>query len=64
MKGKSPFAAEIKFMSDKIAEIANLAVKSKLSLEVSIGVRVPRAQKNVAGIEPIGTFVIDCSGKG
>ena len=63
MKSRRQFSAEINFMRDKIAEIAALAVKNKLSLEVSVGVRVP-ATGEAAEIQPIGTFVINCPGKG
>jgi hypothetical protein len=62
-KWNSHFAAEIRFMRDKLTEIAQLAVKNKLSLEVSVGVRIPETGKAVAELQPIGTFVINCSGK-
>jgi hypothetical protein len=64
MRGGNPFAAEIQFMRDKIAEIARLAVKNKLSLEVSLGVRAANAKNTEADIQHIGTFVINCDSVG
>ena len=61
LKGESRFVAEIQFMRDKITEIAKLAVKNKLSLEVSLGVRVAESKKPESEIQHIGTFVINCS---
>ena len=63
IKGSSRFAGEIQFMRDKITEIAQLAAKNNLSLEVSVGVRIPEG-KDVPEVQPIGTFVINCSGEG
>ena len=63
VKGVSRFAAEIQFMRDKITEIASLAAKNRLSLEVSIGVRATEPQGTEADIQHIGTIVINCSGK-
>ena len=60
LKGSSRFAAETQFLRDKITEIAQLAVKNNLSLEVSVGVRMPEG-KDVPEVQPIGTFVINCS---
>ena len=62
MRGDSRFAAEIQFMRDKITEIAQLAVKNKLCLEVTLGVRISEGQSAIAEIRPIGTFVINPSG--
>lgn len=36
-------------------------VKNKLSLEVSIGIRVPGAKKAAVELQPIGAFTINCS---
>ena len=60
LKGVSQFAAEIQFMRDKITEIASLAVKNRLSLEVSLGVRGAGAKKPEIEIQHIGTFVMNC----
>ena len=61
IKGGNPFAAELQFMRDKITEIAYLASKNNLCLEVSIGVRVPETMKGEPELQPMGTFVINYS---
>ncbi|MDL2268000.1 Arm DNA-binding domain-containing protein [Desulfovibrio sp. OttesenSCG-928-G15] len=61
IRGGNRFAAEIQFMRDKIAEVAQLAVKNKLCLEISIGVRMPEGQNAVTEIQPIGAFVLNPS---
>ena len=62
MKNVGRFSAEIQFMRDRITEIASLAVKKKLSLEISIGVRGVDMQTAVTELQHIGTFVINGSG--
>ena len=61
-KKASQFTAEINFIRDKIAEIAQLAVRNNLSLEVAVGVRVPD-EKDKVEVQPMGTFIVNCSGK-
>lgn len=58
-KADSRFAAELQFMRDKLTEIAQLAVKNNLCLEVSLRVRAPKGQNVASEIRPIGTFVIN-----
>ena len=62
IKRGSQLTSEIQFMRDKITEIALLAARNKLSLEVSIGVRLTVGE-DTSEVQSIGTFVFNCSGK-